>query len=114
LQVLEASQDGFAIAEADLRLRGPGELLGQAQSGLPPFRFGDLANDLELIRRARTLAAQLLAATASHDPASGRAGCPQPAAPNRGADGHVRGDGAPGTARPTHVHDDLVAQGGES
>ena len=61
----------FAIAEADLRLRGPGELLGQAQSGLPPFRFGDLANDLELIRRARTLAAQLLAATASPGPAAG-------------------------------------------
>lgn len=55
LAVLEQSTDGFAIAEADLRLRGPGELLGQAQSGLPSLRFGDLGRDravLELARQA--------------------------------------------------------------
>jgi len=57
LKVLEESNDGFHVAEADLRLRGPGELLGQQQSGLPRFRFGDLAGDLELIRKARDLAA---------------------------------------------------------
>lgn len=55
LRVLEASQDGFEIAEADLRLRGPGELLGQDQSGLPRFRFGNLQHDLELIRFAKAL-----------------------------------------------------------
>jgi ATP-dependent DNA helicase RecG len=60
LRVLEETSDGFRIAEADLKLRGPGELLGQQQSGLPPFRFGDLANDLPLIDRARALAAQWL------------------------------------------------------
>ncbi len=60
LRVLEETSDGFRIAEADLRLRGPGELLGQAQSGLPRFRFGDLREDLELIRLARDVAAQSL------------------------------------------------------
>jgi ATP-dependent DNA helicase RecG len=53
LQVLEETVDGFRIAEADLKLRGPGELLGREQSGLPRFRFGDLTEDLKLIRRAR-------------------------------------------------------------
>ncbi|MGN6643532.1 MAG: ATP-dependent DNA helicase RecG [Verrucomicrobiota bacterium] len=55
LKVLEETSDGFQIAEADLKLRGPGELLGQQQSGLPDFRFGNLAEDLELIRLARRL-----------------------------------------------------------
>jgi len=59
LKVLEETSDGFRIAEADLQLRGPGELLGQQQSGLPRFRFGDLANDLDLIRQARELASHL-------------------------------------------------------
>ncbi len=59
LRVLEETTDGFQIAEADLKLRGPGELLGQQQSGMPRFRFGDLAADLELIQQARRLAAQL-------------------------------------------------------
>ena len=58
LRVLEETTDGFRIAEADLKLRGPGELLGQQQSGLPRFRFGNLAEDLALIRQARDLAAQ--------------------------------------------------------
>jgi ATP-dependent DNA helicase RecG len=53
LKILEESNDGFKIAEADLKLRGPGELLGRQQSGLPPFRFGDLVDDLDLIRQAR-------------------------------------------------------------
>ena len=56
LRVLETTADGFKIAEADLKLRGPGELLGQEQSGTPRFRFGDLANDLMLIEQARELA----------------------------------------------------------
>jgi len=59
LRVLEETTDGFRIAEADLRLRGPGELLGQQQSGLPRFRFGDLAADFDLIQQARQLAARL-------------------------------------------------------
>jgi ATP-dependent DNA helicase RecG len=53
LRILEETNDGFKIAEADLKLRGPGELLGQQQAGAPDFRFGDLATDWELIRLAR-------------------------------------------------------------
>jgi len=68
LNVMAASNDGFEIAEADLKLRGPGELLGQNQSGLPPLRFGDLAADRALIERARKLAAAFLA---SPDPGAG-------------------------------------------
>jgi len=55
LKILEETTDGFQIAEADLKLRGPGELLGQEQSGMPRFRFGDLLEDLDLIRQARKL-----------------------------------------------------------
>jgi len=60
LRVLEETTDGFRIAEADLKLRGPGELLGQQQSGLPQFRFANLAEDFALIRQARELAAASL------------------------------------------------------
>jgi ATP-dependent DNA helicase RecG len=56
LKILEGTNDGFKIAEADLRLRGPGELLGQQQSGAMRLRFGNLAEDLNLIRQARELA----------------------------------------------------------
>jgi ATP-dependent DNA helicase RecG len=59
LKVLEETVDGFRIAEADLKLRGPGELLGQQQSGMPKFRFGNLAEDLDLIRQAREWVAQI-------------------------------------------------------
>jgi ATP-dependent DNA helicase RecG len=62
LQVLAETTDGFRIAEADLKLRGPGELLGQQQSGLPRFRFGALVSDLGLVRRAREIAAAVIAA----------------------------------------------------
>lgn len=60
LEVLANSNDGFEIAEADMRLRGPGELLGQHQSGMPSLRFGDLLRDRPLIERARELAKRLL------------------------------------------------------
>ncbi len=57
LRVMEKTNDGFEIAEEDLKLRGPGELLGGAQSGLPPFRFADLGGDLDLVQLARAQAA---------------------------------------------------------
>ncbi len=60
LRIMEQTNDGFQIAEADLQLRGPGELLGRDQSGVPHFRFGDLSQDLELIRQAKKWAADLL------------------------------------------------------
>jgi ATP-dependent DNA helicase RecG len=53
LRILERTNDGFEIAEADLRLRGPGDLLGTAQSGLPPLRLGDLFRDADLMKLAR-------------------------------------------------------------
>ncbi len=52
--------DGFAISELDLKLRGPGDLLGIRQSGLPIFRVADLVHDLSLILTARECALKLL------------------------------------------------------
>ncbi len=60
LRVLCASSDGFFIAEQDLRLRGPGELLGKRQHGLPAFRVANLLTDLDLLEQARDDAARLL------------------------------------------------------
>ncbi len=62
LKVLEETSDGFRIAEADLEARGPGELLGQQQSGDAKLRFGDLSRDWELVKQARDLAARCAAA----------------------------------------------------
>lgn len=55
LKILEETTDGFRIAEADLKLRGPGELLGREQSGASKFHFGNLVEDLNLIRQAREI-----------------------------------------------------------
>jgi ATP-dependent DNA helicase RecG len=62
LRVLEGTTDGFAIAEADLVLRGPGDILGTAQSGLPPLKLGDIVRDGELMTLARRCAQDLFAA----------------------------------------------------
>ncbi len=60
LKVIEGSTDGFKIAEADLRLRGPGEIRGTRQSGMPDLRLGDIVNDVEIIENARNLAKEIL------------------------------------------------------
>ena len=60
LAVLENTSDGFEIAEADLKLRGPGDILGTAQAGLPPLRLGHLLRDGELMTEARNAARTLL------------------------------------------------------
>jgi ATP-dependent DNA helicase RecG len=62
LAVLEKTSDGFEVAEADWELRGPGDLLGTAQSGLPVLKIGNLKRDAELMRRARTAAMSIFAA----------------------------------------------------
>ena len=61
LAILERSEDGFEIAEADLKLRGPGDLLGTAQSGLPPLRLASLIEDEALLFRAKEIARTILA-----------------------------------------------------
>jgi ATP-dependent DNA helicase RecG len=60
LKVIYEKTDGFAIAEADLDQRGPGEVLGERQSGLPLFRYADLEKDKELAGLARDAAERLL------------------------------------------------------
>jgi ATP-dependent DNA helicase RecG len=60
LGVMAETCDGFRIAEEDLRIRGPGELLGKRQAGLPKLRFGDLRQHAELLRLARQEAVDLL------------------------------------------------------
>jgi len=62
MKTLEATADGFEIAEADLRLRGPGDILGTDQSGLPPLKIGDVLADTELMQLARQTAQRLFAA----------------------------------------------------
>ena len=60
LAVLEKTRDGFEVAEADWELRGPGDLLGTAQSGLPALKLGDLKKDAPLMRQARAAATAIL------------------------------------------------------
>jgi ATP-dependent DNA helicase RecG len=60
LAVLERTRDGFEVAEADWELRGPGDLLGTAQSGVAPLRLGNLVRDAELMKRARGAAVAIL------------------------------------------------------
>ena len=59
---LVQSNDGFRIAEADLRLRGPGEFFGTRQSGLPEFRVADLIRDAAILDDARREATAIVAA----------------------------------------------------
>jgi ATP-dependent DNA helicase RecG len=68
LSVLEKTTNGFEIAEADWEQRGPGDLLGTAQSGLPGLKLGDLRRDAGLMRKARQAALELL----ENDPGLGR------------------------------------------
>jgi ATP-dependent DNA helicase RecG len=60
LEVFEQTNDGFVIAEADLEIRGPGDVLGTRQAGLAQFRFARLPDDLEWLVRARDDARELL------------------------------------------------------
>ena len=60
LKIIYENHDGFEIARHDLRLRGPGELLGARQSGAPLLRFADLDADLDLLDAARAAAETLL------------------------------------------------------
>lgn len=57
---MERTNDGFVIAEEDLKIRGPGEMMGVRQSGVPGFRVGDLRRDGEMMVLAREIAMEAL------------------------------------------------------
>ena len=50
---MEETNDGFKIAEKDLEIRGPGEIMGTRQAGLPEFRVANLVRDLDILQAAR-------------------------------------------------------------
>ena len=60
LRIMEESQDGFRIAEKDMRQRGPGEVLGTRQSGLSELKFVEFLNDFQLVHQARQVAVRML------------------------------------------------------
>ena len=60
LALFETTDDGFELAEADFQMRGPGDLLGRRQSGMPPLRIADLQRDQEVLSAARSLAHELI------------------------------------------------------
>jgi ATP-dependent DNA helicase RecG len=60
LQTMVQSSDGFDIAEADLKLRGPGDFMGTKQSGLPEFNVADLVEDQDILHKTKQLAQQIL------------------------------------------------------
>jgi len=59
LAVLRDSNDGFLVAQRDLELRGPGELLGTRQTGLPQYRIANLVRDAELMPEVQRVAERL-------------------------------------------------------
>ncbi len=61
LQIMVQTTDGFKIAEEDLAIRGPGDLWGTLQAGLPTFRVGDFFKDVHLLTLARQEAFAILA-----------------------------------------------------
>ena len=60
LKTMEETNDGFKIAEADLKLRGPGDFLGTKQSGLPDFKVADIVEDQFILAQAKEKAKQLI------------------------------------------------------
>ena len=60
IKVMEKTVDGFQIAEEDMRLRGPGEIFGLKQSGIPEFRLGNLVRDGDIMSRAKKTAEEIL------------------------------------------------------
>jgi ATP-dependent DNA helicase RecG len=61
LEVIRATTDGFEIADRDMQLRGPGELLGTRQAGVAQFKIADLTRDIALIDEIQVMADKLLA-----------------------------------------------------
>jgi ATP-dependent DNA helicase RecG len=65
LSIMEKTCDGFRISEEDLKIRGPGDMLGTRQSGLPELRVGNILTDGPLLERARRMAQAVLQADPS-------------------------------------------------
>ena len=61
LEVISKTEDGFRIAEEDLNMRGPGELFGKRQHGLPQLNLGNVVEDVDLLKQARQEAFRLIA-----------------------------------------------------
>ena len=68
LAVLEKTSDGFEVAEADWEMRGPGDLLGTAQSGLPALKLGNLRTDAQTHAGARAAHRRFFATIRSFKP----------------------------------------------
>ncbi len=60
MQIMTATNDGFRIAEEDLKLRGPGDLEGIQQSGMAPLLLADIIQDQKILKAARTEAEKIL------------------------------------------------------
>ncbi|WP_099205483.1 ATP-dependent DNA helicase RecG [Scatolibacter rhodanostii] len=60
LKIICSSSDGFKIADADLKLRGPGDFFGKRQHGLPQLKIADMMSDIEILKKSQECARQLL------------------------------------------------------
>lgn len=60
LKIMSSTNDGFKISEEDLKLRGPGDFFGSKQHGLPQLKIADMANDLEVLKNAQSIAKSVL------------------------------------------------------
>lgn len=60
MEIMESTNDGFKISDYDLKLRGPGEFYGEMQHGFPKMKIGDIINDLEIIKKAKEVASELI------------------------------------------------------
>ncbi|MCX5807994.1 MAG: helicase-related protein [Proteobacteria bacterium] len=67
LKVMESTSDGFKIAEEDMKMRGPGEMLGARQSGIPDFRVGDIVRDVNIMIHAREIADEAMEKMTAHE-----------------------------------------------
>ena len=60
MKIMTESTDGFVLAEADLKMRGSGEIFGTRQSGIPEFRVADIIEDYAILEEARRVASQIV------------------------------------------------------
>ena len=60
MKIMTETTDGFALAEADLKMRGSGEIFGTRQSGIPEFQVADIVEDYNILEEARRVASQIV------------------------------------------------------